>query len=149
MDFARQLRTARVAARLSQAKLAERAGTSQSRISSYEQGKVTPAQATRERLIEASRPAPSRALFEQRERVAALAERRHAINVRVFGSCARGEDTAQSDIDLVVTFDPEASLFDQVGLEMDLSELLGYPVQIISDRSVRPGSSIARDAVRL
>jgi hypothetical protein len=149
MDFARQLRTARTAARLSQAELARRAGTSQSRISSYEQGKVTPARTTRERLIEASRPTPSRALFEQREQVMALAERRHAINVRVFGSCARGEDTSQSDIDLVVTFDPDASLFDQVGLEMDLSELIGYPVQVVSDRSVKPDSSIARDAVRL
>jgi predicted nucleotidyltransferase len=99
--------------------------------------------------MEASRPTPSHTLFEQREQVIALAERRHAINVRVFGSVVRGEDTAQSDIDLVVTFDQEASLFDQVGLEMDLSELIGYPVQVVLDRTVRPDSSIARDAVRL
>lgn len=149
MDFAPRLRTARIAARLSQTELDKLAATSQSRVSSYEQGKVTPARATRDRLIHATRSTPSHVLFQQRDRVVELAEGRHASNVRVFGSCARGEDTTQSDIDLVVTFGPEASLFDQVGLEMDLSELLDYPVQVISERSVRPGSSIARGTVRL
>ncbi|WP_428357608.1 nucleotidyltransferase family protein [Methyloprofundus sp.] len=39
-----------------------------------------------------------------------------AENIRVFGSCALGKDTDNSDVDFLVSFLPNASLFDQVGL---------------------------------
>ena len=49
-----------------------------------------------------------------------------------MGSVARGDDTASSDIDLLVDTDPETTLFDIGGLHEDLVDLLGVPVDIIS-----------------
>ena len=48
----------------------------------------------------------------RREQVLAIASRHHASRVRLFGSAARGEDRPDSDIDLLVDFDDESSLFD-------------------------------------
>ena len=53
--------------------------------------------------------------------------------MRVFGSIARGDDRPDSDIDLLVTFDEGASLFDLAGLGQDLESLLGRPVDIVSE----------------
>ena len=73
-------------------------------------------------------------------------------NLRVVGSVARGEDTENSDVDFLVSPAPGASLFDLGGLHEDLEELLGVPVDIISDRSVKDEymkTSLERDAVCL
>ena len=53
-----------------------------------------------------------------------------ARNPRVFGSVARGTATEESDLDLLVDFDPGASVFDHVGLAQDLEDLLGRPVDV-------------------
>ena len=45
-----------------------------------------------------------------------LSQRYHAENIRIFGSVARGEATDNSDVDFLVSFLPNASLFDQEGL---------------------------------
>ncbi|HLZ17596.1 MAG TPA: nucleotidyltransferase domain-containing protein [Cyclobacteriaceae bacterium] len=47
----------------------------------------------------------------------------------VFGSYARGENNADSDLDILVEFGEQISLFDLVGLEQDLSESLGIRVE--------------------
>ncbi len=60
----------------------------------------------------------------------------HANNIRVFGSVARGESDENSDIDLLVTFLPGASLFDQAGLISELENMLGTHVDIVSDRAL-------------
>lgn len=70
-------------------------------------------------------------------RIHALASRHKAENIRVFGSVARGDATADSDVDILVHFMPGASYFDWVGLEEDLSALLGLPVDVLSDRAIR------------
>lgn len=56
--------------------------------------------------------------------VLTVAERRHASNVRVFGSVARGEDARDSDIDLIVDLDPMANPLDLLELGCDLEDEL-------------------------
>lgn len=58
-------------------------------------------------------------LKRRRKRVLELARRRGAINVRVFGSVAREEDTEESDIDLLVDLQPGHTILDLVGLRRE------------------------------
>jgi uncharacterized protein len=72
-----------------------------------------------------------------------------ASDVRVFGSVARGEADEDSDIDLVVRMAPGRSLFDVGGLVMDLQDLLGRHVDVVTDNGLRPRmrQRILREAV--
>ena len=72
-------------------------------------------------------------LRARRDEILALARRYHADNVRVFGSVARGDATPDSDIDLLVTFEEGASLYDLSGLWQSLQALLGRGVDVVSD----------------
>jgi len=69
----------------------------------------------------------------RREEILRLAERRGAYNVRVFGSVARGEANENSDLDLLVAWEPGRSLLDHAGLVQDLQELLGTKVHVGTD----------------
>ena len=80
---------------------------------------------------------PSELLHEKREDILRIASRRGAYNVRVFGSVARGEADAKSDIDLLVDLEPGRSLFDLGGLLMDLQNLLGHEVDVETERGLR------------
>jgi len=62
----------------------------------------------------------------------AVATRNHANRVRLFGSVARGDDGPDSDIDLLVDFDQDSSLFDLMRMTRELEELLGRPVDVVS-----------------
>jgi uncharacterized protein len=73
---------------------------------------------------------PSEALHRHRDAVLAIARRHHAERVRVFGSVGRGEDREGSDLDLLVDFDGEASLFDAFALQEELEALLGQRVEV-------------------
>jgi uncharacterized protein len=68
----------------------------------------------------------------RREQVMAVAARHHASRVRLFGSVARGDDRPDSDIDLLVDFDQDSSLFDLIRMTRELEELLGHPVDVVS-----------------
>ncbi len=74
---------------------------------------------------------------EKREDILRIASKRGASNVRVFGSVARGEADSKSDIDLLVDLEPGRSLFDLGGLLMDLQDLLGYKVDVVTERGLR------------
>lgn len=76
-------------------------------------------------------------MHEKREDILRVASKRGASNVRVFGSVARGEADAKSDIDLLVDLEPGRSLFDLGGLLMDLQDLLGYNVDVVTERGLR------------
>ncbi len=67
----------------------------------------------------------------------------------VFGSIARGEDTAGSDVDLLVEFTDEASLLDEVGLRLALSDLLQVEVDVVSVDALRGSirERVLREAV--
>ena len=73
---------------------------------------------------------------ERREEILRLAGRRGAHNVRVFGSGARGEAKEDSDLDLLVAWEPGRSLLDHAGLVQDLQELLGSKVHIGTEQSL-------------
>jgi hypothetical protein len=88
---------------------------------------------------------------EHRNAVLQIAAQHHAYNVRVFGSVARGEATNASDLDLLVDFQPDYTLWDYIGLSQTLSELLGRKVDIANAARLRPEFRpyILRDAVPL
>lgn len=56
--------------------------------------------------------------------------------IGVFGSYARGENNQDSDLDILIDFDTRVDLLELIGLEMELSELLGVPVDLVTKRSV-------------
>ncbi len=85
------------------------------------------------------------ALRARRQVILAAARRRHASRIRIFGSVARGDAGASSDVDFLVDFDADASLLDQVGLTQDLEALLGIPVDVISSGGLRPRHRRIRD----
>ena len=75
---------------------------------------------------------PSTALNAKREAIRAAVARRRATNPRVFGSVLRGEDCDGSDIDILVDARPGATLFDLGGLQLELEEILGVRVDLLT-----------------
>lgn len=73
-----------------------------------------------------------------REEILRIAAQHGARNVRVFGSVARGDDRADSDVDLLVEMEDNRSLLDLVGLEQDLEDLLRRDVDVLTDASIHP-----------
>jgi predicted nucleotidyltransferase len=78
------------------------------------------------------------ALKEKREDILRLAGQWGARDVRVFGSVARGDANPSSDVDFLVEFEPGRSLLDHGGLVMDLQDLLGCEVDVVSEGGMRP-----------
>jgi predicted nucleotidyltransferase len=72
-------------------------------------------------------------LRERREEILRIAARHGARNVRVFGSVARGEAGDESDVDLLVEFEPGRTLLDQPDLVVELEELLGRKVHVVTE----------------
>ena len=75
-------------------------------------------------------------LQTKRDEIIAIAASHGASNVRVFGSVARGDAGASSDVDFLVEFDAAATLFDQVALIQDLEDLLGCKVDVVTANSL-------------
>lgn len=73
---------------------------------------------------------------ERRDEILRLAQRRGAHSLRVFGSVARGEAKEESDLDLLVSWEPGRSLLDHAGLVQDLQELLGMRVHLGTEKSL-------------
>ena len=77
-------------------------------------------------------------LKARREEILRIAAKHGARNLRVFGSVARGEADEQSDIDLLVEMEPGRSLLDHAALWLELQELLGRKVDVVSERGIKP-----------
>jgi predicted nucleotidyltransferase len=77
-------------------------------------------------------------LRRYRAEILGLAQQHRARLVAVFASVARGEARPCSDLDLLVDFEPGASLLDHVGLLLDLEELLGVGVDVVSWNALKP-----------
>ena len=73
---------------------------------------------------------------ERRGKILRLAGRRGAHSLRVFGSVARGEANENSDLDLLVAWEPGRSLMDHAGLVEDLQELLGMKVHVGTEKAL-------------
>lgn len=90
-------------------------------------------------------------LREKREEILRIAARHGARNVRVFGSLPRGEADERSDVDFLVEMEPGRSLFDLGGLQYELEQLLGCPVDVVTERGLKPRirDRVLREAVRV
>jgi len=164
MDSAGTLRAARTAAGLTQTELAARAGVTQSVISAYEAGHREPSLRTLRRLVRATghrldlslRPTdPARDLpdtdaarnvRQHRQQIKRLAGARGAQHIRVFGSVARGDDTDESDIDLLVDVSNDVGLVGLASLERELSELLEVSVDVVPAALLKRGIRSAAEA---
>jgi len=56
--------------------------------------------------------------------------------IGIFASYARNEETPQSDIDLLVDFPEQVTLFDLGGMKVELSEMLNRPIDIVTERGI-------------
>jgi hypothetical protein len=141
---------------MSQAELAVRAGVAQSVISAYEAGRRQPALPTLARLIDAtgydlvvdiqwqppqltrlSGPVGQLVRYKRRELVAAAAA--HDVrNLRVFGSVARGEDRAGSDVDLLADLPPGMGLLGLGRVQAELEAILGARVDLVPANDLKP-----------
>jgi len=75
---------------------------------------------------------------EIRQKVAAPMSGRGVVRASVFGSVARGEATAGSDVDFLVEFEKGRTLVDLAGLRLDLCEILGRDVDVATRGSLHP-----------
>lgn len=76
-------------------------------------------------------------LQTQRQAILKIAQDYGAYNLRVFGSVARGDNDDASDLDLLVDLEPDRSLFDLGGLVMDLQELLGCKIDVVTENGLK------------
>lgn len=89
-------------------------------------------------------------LHQHREQILEIATRHRGRSVRVFGSVARGDSSEKSDIDLLVDFEPDSSLFDLLHLTEELEELLGHHVDVVSTGGLKDrDDKIVAEAVDL
>jgi hypothetical protein len=151
------LQRARQRAGLSQVELAARAGVTQSVISAYESGHRQPSLPTLAHLIEAAgyelttgiRRQPrqlsrlsgpvGRRLRTRRREVIAAAGAHGVTNLRVFGSVARGEDRADSDVDLLADLPPGMGLFGLGRVQAELEAILDARVDLVPAQDLKPG----------
>jgi hypothetical protein len=159
------LRDARLRARLSQTELARQAGVAQSVISAYEAGRREPSLTTLTRLVSATghtikldleenevavRGIPNtpigRRLRRNRSALLAVAARHGAKNLRVFGSVARGEETSESDVDIVADLPAGIGLFELGAFERELSDVLKANVDLAPSDGLRPRVRVEVDA---
>jgi predicted nucleotidyltransferase len=70
---------------------------------------------------------------QQKKNILAIARQHGIVRLRLFGSVVRGEETPQSDIDLLVDLEPGRSMFDLGGALIQLQELLRRKVDIVTE----------------
>jgi predicted nucleotidyltransferase/DNA-binding XRE family transcriptional regulator len=158
-----------VAAGLSQAELAARAGVTQSVISAYESEHRQPALRTLAALIEAadyelvidvrqqprrlsrlSGPVGQRVRRRRQDLIAAAAA--HGVsNLRVFGSVARGTDRPDSDLDLLADLPPDMGLLGLGQVQAELEAIVGSQVDLVPASDLKSGvrARADRDLVAL
>jgi uncharacterized protein len=147
------IRQARLDTNLSQVDLAARAGTSQPALARYETGAALPTLPTLERLLAACgrrleiraplfrSPGPASSvrgrlgpradkLRRRRRRLFDAAEKHGVSHLRAFGSVARGDATAESDVDLLVDLTPGRTLLDLAAFRREAAEILDLPVDV-------------------
>jgi predicted nucleotidyltransferase len=132
----RDLKARREAAGLTQGELSELSGVAHPDIAAYESGRRMLTERMRTRLEQAM-TRPSELVEQHRVDIRELVATHGGHNPRLVGSVARGEDRPGSDVDLVVTFHDDASLFDVARLHSALGDLLGVRVDVIDDAGLR------------
>ncbi len=92
---------------------------------------------------------PSELLAQHRAAIRQVVSAHRAENPRVFGSVAHGEDTEQSDLDILVDPQEQMSLFDLGAIIAELNELLGIQVDVATPGALpeRMRERVLRDAI--
>lgn len=75
---------------------------------------------------------------QKRDEILRIAERHGAYNVRLFGSVARGEAGPDSDVDFLIDVGEKTSSWFPAGLILDLQDLLGRRVDVVTEKALRP-----------
>jgi predicted nucleotidyltransferase len=90
-------------------------------------------------------------LQAKRDAIERIAVKHGASNVRVFGSVARREAGADSDVDLLIDAGPTTSSWFPAGLILDLEELLGCKVDVVTEKALHPEmrERVLREAIPL
>ena len=106
---------------------------------------------TRTPAAPAGPPPTLHALRLRRGEILGAAAAHGATNVRVFGSVARGDADAASDVDFLVDMEPGRSLLDLAGFLMALRGILGREVDVVTERGLRDRvrGRVLREAVPL
>jgi len=77
--------------------------------------------------------------FEEiKDKIVPVLKRHDVVHAAIFGSFVRGEAKKRSDIDILVEFKGEKSLLDLVALKLELEELLGRDVDVLTYNSIHP-----------
>lgn len=152
------LSSARKARGMSQRAFAHAAGVPQSTVSAIESGQRQPSVSMLERLLAAAgfeldthlvnAIRPSELLTRHRSDVANVLARYPVSQVWVFGSVARGDDGPDSDLDLLIELTPGASVADVIGLDDDLSTVLGCPVDVVTTKELESNDVFRRGVNR-
>ena len=79
---------------------------------------------------------PSEALRDHREKLREIVARHEALRPRVFGSAIRGEDTDDSDLDLLVDPTPRTTLMTLAAIQLEIERLLGVRVDVLTPKSL-------------
>jgi hypothetical protein len=77
-------------------------------------------------------------LEQKRTEILSLADRYGVRRIRVFGSVARGQADAASDVDFLVELGPQVSVLDLGGFLAELQQLLGCKVDVVTVNGLRP-----------
>ena len=90
-------------------------------------------------------------LRDKREEIERIASRHGAVNIRIFGSVARGDAGPESDVDLLIDVGAQTSSWFPAGLIIDLENLLGRKVEVVTERGLDPQirEHVLREAVPL
>ena len=93
----------------------------------------------------------NRILENRRSDITRIANAHGAHRVRVFGSVAREEDRADSDLDLLIDLEAGRSILDLIAIKQDLEDLLGRNVDVVTEAAISPyfRDEVVREAVSL
>jgi predicted nucleotidyltransferase len=81
---------------------------------------------------------PAELIRAKRDEILRIAAQHGAHNIRVFGSVARGEARADSDVDFLIDAGPVTSSWFPASLIVDLQDLLGRPIEVVTEKGLNP-----------
>lgn len=142
------LRAAREDAGLSQRALADAVGIRQPNLAAIESGTRPASRETVQKILSAADYRPSLPLAFFRDELVALGDRLGVIEIRVFGSAARGTDHRSSDVDLLVDLADGHEAFAVGAFQSYAEEMLGFDVDVVVDGTAVP-DRIRHEAVPL